>query len=230
MASGSARIRSSVCNEGGVPVAIGEVSQSRPNGVPLSLVLGITEVAPAVLLLELLEALGQSSPLATDLRDLGGLEPVAKLGPGLLDDAGREDGFGDRFEHRRLGVIRWAAPGSTAERRAAVVPAFGPALEVGFAAHPSPTRAVDETAEEVVAEWVRLVAGPSAGGDRGDRPVVLGNRQDRLVATDPFIPTPLLDDEAEVHPPPPEDVLDRLPGPGPAVGNTLTEELGDLGQ
>ena len=51
------------------------------------------------------------------------------------------------------------------------------------------------------------------------------------MAPGPLIAPPFLDDEAQVYPAAAEDVLDRLPGPGAPVGETVAvEALGDLGQ
>ena len=80
-------------------------------------------------------------------------------------------------------------------------------------------------------EGLRLVAHPSPGGDRGHRPGVLGLGEDRLVAPDPLVSTAFLDHEPEVHPTPPEDVLDRLSRPAAAVRHAVAvEELGHLAE
>ena len=118
-----------------------------------------------------------------------------------------------------------------ADRRAAVVAPLGAALEVRLPTHPGGAGAVEQAAQQVVAEGSRLVAQPGARGDGGDRAAVLRLAEDRLVAPGPLVAAPLLDDEAEVHAAAAQDVLDRLAGPGAAVRHALAvQQLGHLGQ
>ena len=51
------------------------------------------------------------------------------------------------------------------------------------------------------------------------------------MAASTLVPPALLDDEAEVEPSAPPDVLDRLPSPRSLVGDpVVVEPLGDLGR
>ena len=79
-----------------------------------------------MLLLELLEAPEESFALAADQRDVGRLEAPSQLDPGGLDDRLRQDPGCDRPEDLVLDQVSRAAPGGTAERRAAVVAPLGP--------------------------------------------------------------------------------------------------------
>jgi hypothetical protein len=81
-----------------------------------------------------------------------GVQPVTEFASSLLDNGVGQDCRGDRGHDLAFDKIGWAAPSVTAESRAAVVADLGPALEVGFAAHPSAARAVDQTAQGVAAE------------------------------------------------------------------------------
>jgi hypothetical protein len=59
----------------------------------------------------------------------------------------------------------------------------------------------------------------------------LGLVEDRLVAPLSLLPAALLDDEAQVEPAAPPDVLDRLPRPWSPVADPVTvESFGDLGE
>jgi len=76
-----------------------------------------------------------------------------------------------------------------------------------------------------------LVADPAAGGDSGHRAARFGLGQDRFVLSSALVAAALLDDEAQIHAAPTEDVLDGIAGPGPGVRDAFAvHELGDIGQ
>ena len=71
--------------EGSDPVIIWQRREGRPNRIPLGLVLGVAQVAPAVLLSELLEAGEEPRPLPARDHHRWGFETPAQLDPGRVD-------------------------------------------------------------------------------------------------------------------------------------------------
>ena len=170
-----------------------------------------------MLLLELFEAGQEPRPLATGDRHLGRLQEPAQLGPGGIDDRGRQHPAGHGGQDVVLDEIGRTATCAAAERRAAIVAPFGAALEMGLPAHPGAARAVEQAAQQVVAERSRLVADASTGGDGGRGPAVLRLGEDWLVPALTLVVSALLGHVTEVEAAPPPDVLDRVPCPARAV-------------
>jgi hypothetical protein len=149
-----------------------------------------------MLLLELIETLEEPRPLPAGNRDLGRFEELAQFGSRRVDDRGRQHSVGDLGQDVGLDEIGGAATRAAAEGGAAVVTTLGATLEVGLAAHAGAACTLEPTAEQVVTERLRLVPEPRPCGDRGHRPVVLGQSQDWLVPAWPLVATALLDNVA----------------------------------
>jgi hypothetical protein len=77
---------SSVSVEGADPVVVGQRREGCLHGVPLGEIRGVGQIAPAVLLFQLLEASGQPRPLTAAVRDGWCLEPATQFSLGGVDD------------------------------------------------------------------------------------------------------------------------------------------------
>jgi hypothetical protein len=90
-------------------------------------------------LLDLLQPFGQPRPLPADVDEGRGLEPLAELALGGVDDLLGQGGRPDQGQDLGLNSVGRAAPGLAAEGRAAVVADLAPLpLEVSLAAEAGP--------------------------------------------------------------------------------------------
>ena len=110
-----------------------------------------------MLLLEVIETVEEPRPLAAGDRHIGCLEELAHFGSCGIDHRDWQHSVGDGGQDVVLDEICGAASGTAAERGAAVVAALGATLEVRLTAHPGAALAVEQAAQDVVAERSWLV-------------------------------------------------------------------------